>query len=139
MAWVRVYDREADAVVTMDAAECGFEYRRSVFKHRDRWTVLAVAFRLRASERFGPIRYAELARTLDVPVGGRAPLAEVRAAVLRPAPRQGHGDRPRRPGLRQRRLVLHQPDPDPRGVVTAARTRPRSRSPTAGSRPRPHG
>ena len=30
----------------------------------------------------GPLRYAELARTLDVPVGGRAPLAEVREAVL---------------------------------------------------------
>src|SRR3954454_5628037 len=35
--WVRVYDREAGGVVTMTAAECGFEYRRSLFKHRDRW------------------------------------------------------------------------------------------------------
>jgi UDP-N-acetylmuramate dehydrogenase len=30
----------------------------------------------------GPLRYAELARALDVPVGGSAPLAEVREAVL---------------------------------------------------------
>ena len=82
VAWVRVYDREADAVRTMEAAECGFEYRHSIFKRRDRWTVLAVAFRLTASELSGPIRYAELARTLGVPVGGRAPLADVRAAVL---------------------------------------------------------
>ena len=68
--------------MTLTAAECGFDYRRSVFKYRDRWTVLAVAFRLRESALSGPLRYAELARTLDVPVGGRAPLAEVRAAVL---------------------------------------------------------
>jgi len=82
VAWVRVYDRETDAVSEMSAAECGFDYRTSVFKYRDRWTVLAVAFRLRESGLSGPLRYAELARTLDVPVGGRAPLDEVRAAVL---------------------------------------------------------
>jgi UDP-N-acetylmuramate dehydrogenase len=80
--WVRVYDRERDEVVTLPAAECGFDYRRSVFKYRDRWTVLAVAFRLQPSELSGPLHYAELARTLDVPVGGRAPLEDVRAAVL---------------------------------------------------------
>src|SRR3954470_22341237 len=80
--WVRVYDRETDAVVTMAAAECGFDYRRSVFKYRERWIVLAVAFRLNESAASGPLRYAELARTLGVPVGGTAPLADVRAAVL---------------------------------------------------------
>ena len=98
VAWVRVYDRERDAVVTLDAAECGFEYRRSIFKYRDRWTVLAVAFRMTESELSGPLRYAELARALDVPVGGRAPLAEVRAAVL---------------GLRRRKgMVIDPDDPD---------------------------
>jgi UDP-N-acetylmuramate dehydrogenase len=80
--WVRVYDRSTDRVEVMDAAACGFEYRRSVFKYRDRWTVLAVAFRLRESSVSGPLRYAELARVLDVPVGGRASLTDVRAAVL---------------------------------------------------------
>jgi UDP-N-acetylmuramate dehydrogenase len=80
--WVRVYDRDTDEVRTMAAAECGFDYRTSVFKHRDRWTVLAVAFRLREAAVSGPLRYAELARTLGVPVGGTAPLDEVRAAVL---------------------------------------------------------
>jgi UDP-N-acetylmuramate dehydrogenase len=89
VVWVRVYDRQADAVLTMDAAECGFDYRRSVFKHRDRWVVLAVAYRLRRSGESGPIRYAELARALDVPVGGRAPLADVRAAVLALRRRKG--------------------------------------------------
>jgi UDP-N-acetylmuramate dehydrogenase len=80
--WVRVYDRETDRVEVLDAAACGFDYRRSVFKYRNRWTVLAVAFRLPESSLSGPLRYAELARTLDVPVGGRAPLADVREAVL---------------------------------------------------------
>ena len=41
VAWVRVFDRETDAVRTMDAAECGFAYRRSVFKHRDRLSSLS--------------------------------------------------------------------------------------------------
>jgi len=82
IAWVRAYDREADAVRTMSPAECAFEYRHSVFKYHDRWTVLAVGFRLRDSELSGPLTYAELCRTLDIPVGGSAPLAQVREAVL---------------------------------------------------------
>ena len=118
--WVRVYDRETDAVETIDAAECGFEYRRSIFKYRDRWTVLAVAFRLRESELSGPLRYAELARTLDVPVGEPRAAGRRPRGGARPAPRQGDGDRPRRPGLGQRRLVLHQPDPRPRSVFDDA-------------------
>ncbi len=87
--WVRVYDRETDEIRVMDAAECGFAYRRSVFKHRDRWVVLAVVYRLHEAAESGPIRYAELARTLDVPVGGRAPLGDVRAAVLALRRRKG--------------------------------------------------
>ncbi len=80
---VRVYDREADRVVEMPAADCGFGYRTSVFRYHDRHVVLAVTFRLREDTRSGPLRYAELARTLGVSVGGTAPLAEVREAVLR--------------------------------------------------------
>jgi UDP-N-acetylmuramate dehydrogenase len=83
VAWVRVYDRQTDGVETMTAAECGFDYRTSVFKHHDRRTVLAVAFRLADEPLSGPLRYAELARALDVPVGGSAPIAQVREAVLR--------------------------------------------------------
>jgi UDP-N-acetylmuramate dehydrogenase len=82
IAAVRVYDREADEQRVMSAAECGFEYRHSVFKYHDRWTVLSVDFQLRASPVSGPLTYAELCRTLGVPVGGSAPLAQVRAAVL---------------------------------------------------------
>ena len=80
---VRVYDREADRVVEMPAADCGFGYRTSVFRYHDRHVVLAVTYRLREDTHSGPLRYAELARALDVPVGGTAPLAEVREAVLR--------------------------------------------------------
>jgi UDP-N-acetylmuramate dehydrogenase len=79
---VRVYDRETDRVVDMPAAECGFGYRTSVFRYHDRHVVLSVAFRLRQTDQSGPLHYAELARTLGVPVGGTAPLAAVREAVL---------------------------------------------------------
>src|SRR5918998_184761 len=79
---VRVLDRASGQIVEMPAAECGFAYRASRFKHRDRHVVLAVPFVLREDERPGPLRYAELARRLDVPVGGTAPLEEVREAVL---------------------------------------------------------
>jgi UDP-N-acetylmuramate dehydrogenase len=79
---VRVLDRSTDRVVDMSVAECGFQYRSSVFKYHDRRVVLSVTFRLRQHDRSGPLHYAELARTLDVPVGGVAPLGEVREAVL---------------------------------------------------------
>ena len=79
---VRVFDREADRVVDMPAAECGFGYRTSVFRYHDRHVVLSVTFRLRQDDHSGPLRYAELARTLGVPVGGTAPLTAVREAVL---------------------------------------------------------
>ena len=110
---VRVLDRASGRIEEMSAAECGFAYRTSRFKYRDRHVVLAVTFVLREDGRSGPLRYAELARRLDVPVGGTAPLAEVREAVLAAAPRQGDGDRPGRSRLGQRRLVLHEPDPRP--------------------------
>ncbi|HEX5741046.1 MAG TPA: UDP-N-acetylmuramate dehydrogenase [Pilimelia sp.] len=80
---VRAYDRLADAVVTLAPADCRFGYRRSVFKRSSRWTVLAVTFRLTRSPLSAPIRYAELAAALGVAQGAGAPLADVRAAVLR--------------------------------------------------------
>lgn len=87
---VRAYDRFTGQVVTLGAGECGFGYRSSVFKQpwRDggdvggRWVVLSVDLRLARSPQSVPVTYAELARALDIPLGGTAPLAEVRAAVL---------------------------------------------------------
>jgi UDP-N-acetylmuramate dehydrogenase len=79
---VRVFDRETGRVEDMPAAACGFVYRGSIFKYRDRRVVLSVTFRLSESPVSGPLRYAELARKLDIPIGGSAPLADVRKAVL---------------------------------------------------------
>jgi UDP-N-acetylmuramate dehydrogenase len=80
---VRVYDRETGRVEEMAAADCGFVYRGSVFKYHDRRVVLSVTFVMREADVSGSLHYGELARALDVPVGGSAPLAEVREAVLR--------------------------------------------------------
>ena len=80
---VRVFDRERDEVVTLPAGACGFAYRTSVFKHNERYVVLAARFLLAADRRSTPIRYAELARALGVEPGERAPLEDVRSAVLK--------------------------------------------------------
>ena len=86
---VRVLDRASGQITALSAAECGFTYRSSIFKYRDRHVVLAVTFRMRESAVSGPLRYAELARVLDVPLGGSAPLADVREAVLALRRRKG--------------------------------------------------
>ncbi|MEA2124703.1 MAG: UDP-N-acetylmuramate dehydrogenase [Solirubrobacteraceae bacterium] len=79
---VRVLDRESDTVLDLAPADCAFGYRTSRFKYRDRWVVLSVTFALEASELSAPIRYAELASALGVAVDERAPLTDVREAVL---------------------------------------------------------
>jgi UDP-N-acetylmuramate dehydrogenase len=96
---VRVLDRARDTVEELPPAACGFTYRSSAFKREPgRWVVLAVRFALKASQLSAPIRYAELARALDVELGDRAPLAQVREAVL---------------ALRRRKgMVLDASDPD---------------------------
>ena len=115
---VRGYDRERREVVDLTAAECGFGYRTSAFKRSlqragarpgglpgpvtGRFVVLGVTFRLERSAMSAPVRYPELARVLGVAEGGRAPLAEVRTAVL--ALRRGKG------------MVLDPADPDTRSA-----------------------
>jgi len=80
---VRAYDRRAREIVALDRAACAFSYRSSAFKREPgRWVVLAVSFALERSSESRPIRYVELARSLGISVGARAPLADVRAAVL---------------------------------------------------------
>src|SRR5439155_2363882 len=95
---VRVYDRRRDEVRVLPPQACGFAYRSSRFKHGDRFLVLAVEFALAASPMSTPVRYAELAAALGLRTGERAPLTEVRAAVL--ALRAGKG------------MVLDPADPD---------------------------
>ncbi|WP_336920694.1 UDP-N-acetylmuramate dehydrogenase [Aquipuribacter sp. SD81] len=108
VASVQVYDRLERRVRTLANRECAFAYRDSALKRAarsgpdggDRYVVLRVRFQLRLADLSAPVRYTELARRLGVDVGGRAPLQEVREAVL--ALRAGKG------------MVLDSPDaPDP--------------------------
>ncbi|GAB3399608.1 UDP-N-acetylmuramate dehydrogenase [Flindersiella endophytica] len=83
IAQVRVWDREEWEVVTLAAADCGFGYRTSRFKRSpERYVVLEVVFQFKPGELSGPVKYAELARTLGVELGERAPMPAVREAVL---------------------------------------------------------
>ena len=87
IAWVRAWDRSARSIRTLSASECGFRYRDSRFKRErfrsgPRFVVLQVRFQLLVADLSAPIRYAELARALDVELGSRVPLARVREAVL---------------------------------------------------------
>ena len=96
---VRALDRADGVVRELEAAECEFGYRTSRFKREaGRWVVLAVTFALAPGEASEPIRYPELARALGVEPGERAPLTEVRAAVL--SLRRGKG------------MVIDPEDPD---------------------------
>lgn len=79
---VGVYDRELRRTRQFSNPDCGFSYRNSVFKGSDRFVVLSVQLRLTPSELSRPVRYLELARKLGIEPGERAPLAEVREAVL---------------------------------------------------------
>lgn len=83
IARVRTWDRRDRAVRTFFAADCDFSYRHSRFKADPaRYVVLDVTFQLRQGSMSEPMAYAELARTLGVEFQGRAPLAQVREAVL---------------------------------------------------------
>ncbi len=83
IASVRVWDRELNRVRTFANSDCGFGYRTSRFKlDPGRHVVLDVTFQFRQGDLGAPVTYAELARTLGVEVGQRAPAAEVREAVL---------------------------------------------------------
>jgi UDP-N-acetylmuramate dehydrogenase len=88
IATVRVWDRVLRGVRTFANADCHFGYRHSRFKadRVDDWgsrhVVLDVTFQLAQGTLGAPVQYAELARALGVEVGRRAPLADVREAVL---------------------------------------------------------
>ena len=80
---VRTWDRRTQAQRTFALAECEFGYRSSRFKaDPDRYVVLEVSLQLREGSLSQPLGYAELARRLGVGQGERAPLGQVRAAVL---------------------------------------------------------
>src|SRR5699024_7644800 len=89
---VRTWDREQGEVRTFFAADCDFSYRDSVFKRTrhtgpvpsatGRYVVLSVTFQHTLGHLSSPIRYAQLADALDVEVGDRVPMQDVREAVL---------------------------------------------------------
>jgi UDP-N-acetylmuramate dehydrogenase len=87
IASVRTWDRAERVVRTIAGPDCGFGYRDSRFKRErfaggPRFVVLQVRFQLLVADLSAPVRYAELARALGVDLGARAPLAQVRDAVL---------------------------------------------------------
>ncbi|MFB9312891.1 UDP-N-acetylmuramate dehydrogenase [Nocardioides plantarum] len=83
VARVRVWDRRLQGVRTFAGPDCDFGYRHSRFKaDPGRHVVLDVTFQLAVGTLSAPVGYAELARTLGVEPGARAPLAQVREAVL---------------------------------------------------------
>jgi len=99
IASVRCWDRKDRAVRTIAAADCGFGYRSSRFKQNPhRFVVLDVTFRFPHGDLGAPVQYAELARTLGLEPGQRAPMRQVRDAVLRLRRRKG--------------MVLDAADPD---------------------------
>lgn len=79
---VRAWDRSARAWVEVAASECGFDYRTSTFKGKEQHVIAAVTLSLIPGGDSRAIRYAELARALDVTVGSAAPVGEVRQTIL---------------------------------------------------------
>ena len=80
---VRTYDRVSKEIKTFTNSECEFSYRSSHFKaHPGRYVVLEVQFQIRRGEMSDPITYIELSKKLGVVMGDKAPVVDVRAAVL---------------------------------------------------------
>ena len=110
-----------------------------MFKHNERCVVLSVTFGLAVSPLSTPIRYAELARTLGVAAGERAPLDEVRDAVLKLRAGKGMVLDPSDPrhvsvGSFFTNPVVHAPRPVAVIRAAAARAARRGRRRTAWSR-----
>ena len=104
IASVRVWDRSRSTVRTLALDDLNFGYRSSLLKRSmrpsdddprapwgptPRYVVLDVTFQLRQGTLSAPVAYAELARSLGIAVGERAPLLDVRAAVLALRARKG--------------------------------------------------
>ncbi len=104
IASARVWDRSTSRVRTLALDDLRFGYRTSLLKRSmrpsdddprspwgptPRYVVLDVTFQLRQGSLSAPVAYPELARTLGIAVGERAPLLDVRAAVLELRARKG--------------------------------------------------
>lgn len=90
MVRLEAWDWWSRRQIRVDAPDCRFGYRTSRFKqYPDRYTILSVTFALQRSRLSRPVNYAQLATELDVPLGTRVPLADVRSAVLAIRRRKG--------------------------------------------------
>ncbi len=99
---VRAFDRTSGEVVEIPRSACGFAYRSSVFRGKDRHVFLGVTFALTRSRDSRPLAYAELTRALGVEPGASAPLGTVRETVV---------------ALRRKKgMVLDAGDPDSRSA-----------------------
>ena len=78
---IEFLDAERDELVRVDASDLGLGYRTSAIKRGRRGVVTAIELALR-EDRDGVVAYEQLAAALDVPLGARVPLADIRAAVL---------------------------------------------------------
>ena len=80
---VRTWDRHANSFRTFAVGDCGLGYRTSRFKSEpDRYVVLSVTFQFRQGTMSAPLRFGELSRRLETDARGRAPMSDVREAVL---------------------------------------------------------
>jgi UDP-N-acetylmuramate dehydrogenase len=92
---VDVYDRATQSMTVLDNADCAFTYRHSVFKDAvlkgaGRYVVTSVHFQLTDTGGLSaPVRYKDLAASLGLEIGERAPLKDVREAVLDQRRRRG--------------------------------------------------
>jgi UDP-N-acetylmuramate dehydrogenase len=123
---VRVYDRLTAGVLDIPNERCDFGYRTSRFRGADRFVVLSVTFRLTVQVLSMPVRYAELAAALGVPVGGQVESAEARAAVIELRQRKGMVIDPADPDTRSAGSFFVNPVLDPpalAAVEAAARAR----------------
>lgn len=83
IAQVRVFNRETKSIEILPVAKCEFEYRSSVFKKQpNKFVVLSVTFQLPLGFLGQPVKYPELAKSLGIEVGQRAPSVDVRNSVL---------------------------------------------------------
>jgi hypothetical protein len=111
--------------------ECGFGYRTAGSRPTRRGTSSSTSPSSSAAASLGaPVKYAELARTLGVEPGERAPLPTygMRCSA---AFGQGHGARRERPRHLERRLVLHEPALTPSSPTRCPRAPRAGRSRTA--------
>lgn len=83
------YDRSEKRLCYLRRDQLRFSYRNSILKEtrRDgepsgRWLVLGVDLLLRRDTASNPIAYSQLAKALDVPLGSRVPIGEVRDSVV---------------------------------------------------------